>query len=91
MKLFYNFCLQVPLELVSVQKKRLIYLLNLLRQLTRWAENQGLGALQLDVNVLEARDGEGGRLTSTGLGLCNHIVALSAWDDGAHLNGFQLG
>ena len=55
-------------------------------QLTGWAEDKGLSGVELDIDVLETRDGEGGSLTGTGLGLSNDVMALGAGDNGAHLN-----
>jgi hypothetical protein len=51
-------------------------LLDLLGQLTGGGENQSLALLHVGVDLLENRDGEGGSLAGTGLGLGNDIVAL---------------
>jgi hypothetical protein len=50
-------------------------LLDLLGQLTGGSEDQSLAGLQAGVDLLEDRDGEGGSLASTRLGLSNDIVA----------------
>jgi hypothetical protein len=50
-------------------------LLDLLGQLTGGGEDEGLALLQVGVDLLQDRDGEGGGLASTGLGLSNDIVA----------------
>jgi hypothetical protein len=50
-------------------------LLDLLSELTGGGEDKRLAGLDVGVDLLEGRDGEGSRLTSTGLGLCNNIVA----------------
>lgn len=50
-------------------------LLDLLGQLTGRSENQGLALLQAGVDLLEDRDGEGGGLAGTRLGLSNNVVA----------------
>ena len=49
-------------------------LLDLLGQLTGGSENQSLALLQGGVDLLQHRDGEGGSLASTGLGLGDDIV-----------------
>lgn len=50
-------------------------LLDLLRQLTGGSEDESLALLDVGVDLLEDRDGEGSGLASTGLGLSNHIMA----------------
>ncbi len=50
-------------------------LLDLLSELTGGGEDKRLAGLDVGVDLLEGRDGEGSRLTSTGLGLRNNIVA----------------
>jgi hypothetical protein len=50
-------------------------LLDLLGQLTGGSEDEGLALLDVGVDLLEDRDGEGSSLASTGLGLGNDIVA----------------
>lgn len=62
-------------------------LLDLLGQLTRGGEDEGLARLDVGVDLLQNRDGEGGGLSGTGLGLSNDIVALDDGHDGALLNG----
>lgn len=49
-------------------------LLNLLGQLTGRRKDKSLALLDGGVDLLEDRDGEGGSLASTGLGLGNNIV-----------------
>jgi len=49
-------------------------LLDLLGQLTGWGEDKGLALLDVWVQLLEDRDGEGGSLSGTRLGLGNNIV-----------------
>lgn len=53
-------------------------LLDLLSQLTGRSKNQGLALLQAGVDLLEDRDGEGGGLAGTRLGLSDNIVAWVA-------------
>lgn len=53
-------------------------LLDLLSQLTGRSENQGLALLQAGVDLLEDRDGEGGGLAGTRLGLSDNVVAWVA-------------
>lgn len=53
-------------------------LLNLLGQLTGRSKNQGLALLQAGVDLLEDRDGEGGGLAGTRLGLSDNVVAWVA-------------
>jgi hypothetical protein len=61
-------------------------LLDLLSKLTGGGENECLAGLDVGVDLLEGGDGEGSGLSSTGLGLCNDIVAcltsVSALDGG---------
>ena len=45
----------------------------LLGQFSGGSQDQGLGTLQLDVNLLQDRDGEGGSLPCARLGLSDHI------------------
>jgi hypothetical protein len=54
-------------------------LLNLLSKLTGGSKDQGLASLDVGVDLLEDRDGEGSGLSSTRLSLGDDIVAL---DDG---------
>jgi len=60
--------------------------LDLQSQLSGWSQDQSLGGLLVDVDVLQSRDGEGSGLTGTGLGLSQHISTLSNWQDGSLLN-----
>lgn len=53
-------------------------LLDLLSQLTGGSEDQGLALLQAGVDLLEDRDGEGGGLAGTRLGLSDNVVAWVA-------------
>ena len=50
-------------------------LLDLLSELAGGGENERLAGLDVGVDLLEGRDGEGSRLTGTGLGLGDDIVA----------------
>ena len=50
-------------------------LLNLLGQLTGGGKNESLALLHVGIDLLKDRDGESGRLSGTGLGLGNDIVA----------------
>lgn len=50
-------------------------LLDLLGQLAGGGEDEGLARLEVGVDLLKNRDGEGGGLSGTGLGLGNDIVA----------------
>jgi hypothetical protein len=52
-------------------------LLDLLSKLTSGSENQGLALLNAQVNLLENRDGEGSRLSSAGLSLCDNVAVWS--------------
>ena len=57
-------------------------LLDLLSKLTGRSEDQGLAGLDAGVDLLEDRDGEGGGLSGTGLGLGDNVVAclcVSLW------------
>ena len=63
------------------------HLLDLLGKLTSGGQHQGLTLIQLNVNLLEERDGESGRLAGTRLGLSNHIMAHDAGKDGTLLDG----
>jgi hypothetical protein len=49
-------------------------LLDLLGELTGGGEDQGLAGLDAGVDLLEDRDGEGGGLAGTGLGLGDNVV-----------------
>jgi len=62
-------------------------LLDLLRKLTSGGENQGLALLELGINVLENRDGEGGSLAGTRLCLCDHITTFGMSDAHSTLSG----
>lgn len=53
-------------------------LLDLLGQLAGGGEDEGLAGLDVGVDLLEGGDGEGGGLSSSGLGLGNDIVAWGA-------------
>jgi hypothetical protein len=53
-------------------------LLDLLGKLASGGEDEGLAGLDVGVELLEDRDGEGGRLSGTRLGLSNHVVAWTA-------------
>jgi hypothetical protein len=55
--------------------------LDLLGQLTGGGEDEGLGALDVVVNLLQGRDGEGGRLASSGLGLGDNVATLGDMSD----------
>lgn len=57
-------------------------LLDLLGQLTSGGKDEGLALLDVGVDLLQNRDGEGGSLASTGLGLGNDIVTLGGVSDG---------
>jgi hypothetical protein len=61
-------------------------LLDLLGKLTGGSEDKGLASLDGGVDLLEDRDGEGGGLAGTGLGLSDNIVALDDGHDGALLD-----
>jgi len=50
-------------------------LLDLLGELSGGGEDERLAGLDVRVDLLEGRNGEGSRLTGTRLGLCNDIVA----------------
>lgn len=50
-------------------------LLDLLGKLTGGSKDEGLASLDVGVDLLEHRDGEGGGLASTGLSLSNDVVA----------------
>lgn len=62
-------------------------LLDLVGQLSGGSNDQSLGLLNLLVNVLQSRNGEGGSLTGTGLGLSKNIVTLDDGENGSLLNG----
>lgn len=49
-------------------------LLNLLSQLTGRSKDKRLALLDAGIDLLENGNGESGGFTSTGLGLCNHVV-----------------
>jgi len=50
-------------------------LLNLLSKLTGGGEDQSLASLDVGIDLLEDRDGEGSGLAGTGLGLSDNIMA----------------
>ena len=60
--------------------------LDLLRELARGRQDERLGALDRDVQLLQNGDGERRRLARTRLGLRDHVVALHDGDDGALLD-----
>ena len=62
-------------------------LLNLLSKLTGRCEDEGLGAFNRKVELLEDGDGESCGLSSTGLGLSDDIVTLDDGDDRTLLDG----
>lgn len=62
-------------------------LLDLLSKLTGRCEDESLGAFNGEVEFLKDGNGEGGGLSSTGLGLSNDIVTLDNRDDRALLDG----
>lgn len=51
-------------------------LLDLLGQLTGGGKNESLALLELGIDVLKDRDGEGGSLASTGLSLGDNVATL---------------
>lgn len=53
------------------------HLLNLLGQFTSGREDECLSLSHLSIQRLKNRDGEGSSLTSTRLGLCNHVATLN--------------
>ena len=61
--------------------------LDLQSQFSGWSQDQGLGGLLVDVNVLQSRNGEGGSLTGTRLGLGQNVSAFGDWQNGSLLNG----
>lgn len=61
--------------------------LDLQSQLSGWSQDQSLGSLLVDVNVLQSRNGEGGSLTGTRLGLGQHVSTFGDRQDGSLLNG----
>lgn len=61
--------------------------LDLLSELTGGGQDEGLGLLQLAVDLLEDADGEGGGLAGTRLGLGDHITITGDGDDGTLLDG----
>jgi hypothetical protein len=61
-------------------------LLNLLSKLTGRGKDQSLALLDVGVDLLENRDGEGSGLSSTGLGLSNDIVTLDNGHDSTLLD-----
>lgn len=72
---------------VQVQTDGVDDVKNLLGQLSGWSQDQSLGGLLGVVNVLQSRDGEGGGLSGTRLGLSQHILSLGDWNNGSLLNG----
>jgi hypothetical protein len=56
-------------------------LLDLLRQLTGRGEDQSLALLDIGIDLLEDRDGEGGSLSGTRLSLSNDVVAWNSLAD----------
>ena len=62
-------------------------LLDLLGQLTGGCQNQGLAAVQLGVDLLQDGNGKSGRLSGSGLGLSDDVMAFNAGDDRTLLNG----
>jgi len=62
-------------------------LLNLLSKLASRGEDESLGGLDREVELLEDGDGEGCGLASAGLSLSDDIVALDDRDDRTLLNG----
>ena len=63
------------------------HLLDLLSQFSSGGQNQGLALIQLNVNLLEQRDGKGGSLAGTRLSLSNHIMPHDAGQNGTLLDG----
>jgi len=64
--------------------------LDLLGQLTGRGEDEGLGLLQLAVNLLQDADGEGGSLAGSRLGLSNYVAVPGNRDDGTLLDGRRV-
>jgi len=65
-------------------------LLDLLGELTGGGEDEGLALAERGVDALEDRDGKGGGLAGTRLGLGDHVAGLEDGDDGALLDGRGL-
>jgi hypothetical protein len=63
-------------------------LLDLLGKLTGGSKDQGLAGLDAGVDLLEDRDGEGGGLAGTGLGLSDNIVACCLLVSGRFAESF---
>lgn len=61
-------------------------LLDLLSKLTSRGQDEGLALLDSGVDLLKHRNREGGRLSSTRLGLGNDVVTLDNGHDGTLLN-----
>ena len=61
-------------------------LLDLQGQLSGGGQDQSLGGLEILINVLQSRDGEGGGLTGTRLGLSQNVLTLGDWQDSSLLD-----
>ena len=57
-------------------------------QFSGWSQDQSLGGLLVDVNVLQSRNGEGSSLTSTQIGPGpKNVSTFGDWQNGSLLNG----
>mmetsp|Transcript_22933 Transcript_22933/g.38244 ORF Transcript_22933/g.38244 Transcript_22933/m.38244 type:complete len:260 (-) Transcript_22933:257-1036(-) len=63
---------------------------DLLRQLASGCEDERLAVLDLHINLLQNADGKSSSLTSTGLGLSNHVFAHQGWLNSTLLNCRRL-
>jgi len=72
------------------KKSEEVHLLDLLSQLTGWGKDESLGLQKSKVELLEDTNGEGGGLSSSGLGLSDDIASLGEWKDSTLLNSGGL-
>lgn len=68
----------------------LLYLLDLLSELTSGSKDKGLAVTDGEVKALENTNGESGSLTSTRLGLGNDIQSLNQRQDSTGLHTHKL-
>lgn len=65
-------------------------LLDLLGKLAGWGQDEGLGLVDGEIDLLQHSDGEGGGLSGSRLGLGDNVSSLAQWQDGALLDSGRL-
>jgi hypothetical protein len=65
-------------------------LLDLLCELTSWGQDESLGLVDREIDLLQHSNSEGGSLSSSGLGLGDHVLSAGQWKDSSLLDSGWL-